>query len=217
MVKVPRGYWACPKCGDFHEEKTTAYCPRCKVDRNGNREGYRNPKIEETTTATAYVPRDSIGVVYDLQGVRGRYMKVYDNRAIIGTKVTVGSFVTGNVTDGEKTIYYRDCIGVQIKQSGFLIGYLQLETAGSLMNNRHDNFFNENSFTYDPSKVSKEKMQEVADYIKSRIEEAKNAGSVQVQPAVSVADELKKFKELLDLGIITQEEFDAKKKQLLGL
>ena len=33
----------------------------------------------------------------------------------------------------------------------------------------------------------------------------------------SVADELKKFKELLDMGAITQEEFDAKKKQLLGL
>lgn len=33
----------------------------------------------------------------------------------------------------------------------------------------------------------------------------------------SATDELKKFKELLDIGIITQEEFDAKKKQLLGL
>lgn len=31
------------------------------------------------------------------------------------------------------------------------------------------------------------------------------------------ADELKKFKELLDIGVITQVEFDAKKKQLLGL
>ena len=30
-------------------------------------------------------------------------------------------------------------------------------------------------------------------------------------------DELKKFKELLDAGVITQEEFEAKKKQLLGL
>lgn len=35
--------------------------------------------------------------------------------------------------------------------------------------------------------------------------------------AKSEADELKKFKELLDTGIITQEEFDAKKKELLGL
>ena len=33
----------------------------------------------------------------------------------------------------------------------------------------------------------------------------------------SDADELKKFKDLLNSGIITQEEFDAKKKQLLGL
>ena len=39
----------------------------------------------------------------------------------------------------------------------------------------------------------------------------------KTQNEFSVADELKKFKELLDIGIITQEEFDAKKKQLLGL
>ena len=34
---------------------------------------------------------------------------------------------------------------------------------------------------------------------------------------VSNADEIKKYKELLDSGVISQEEFDAKKKQLLGL
>lgn len=33
----------------------------------------------------------------------------------------------------------------------------------------------------------------------------------------SAMDELKKLKDLLDAGIISQEEFDAKKKQLLGL
>lgn len=33
----------------------------------------------------------------------------------------------------------------------------------------------------------------------------------------SNADELKKYKDLLDSGVITQEEFDQKKKQLLGL
>lgn len=42
------------------------------------------------------------------------------------------------------------------------------------------------------------------------------ASTVPVQ-AASNADELKRFKELLDSGIITQEEFDAKKKHLLGL
>lgn len=34
---------------------------------------------------------------------------------------------------------------------------------------------------------------------------------------VSSADELKKYKELLDMGAISQEEFDTKKKQILGL
>ena len=37
----------------------------------------------------------------------------------------------------------------------------------------------------------------------------------QEQPQTT--EELKKYKELLDSGIITQDEFDAKKKQLLGL
>ena len=37
------------------------------------------------------------------------------------------------------------------------------------------------------------------------------------KPNYSAADEIKKFKELLDMGAISQEEYDAKKKQLLGL
>ena len=36
-------------------------------------------------------------------------------------------------------------------------------------------------------------------------------------PQDEVIETLKKFKDLLDAGILTQEEFDAKKKQLLGL
>lgn len=40
---------------------------------------------------------------------------------------------------------------------------------------------------------------------------------IQQKQQLSSADELKKYKELFDSGIITQEEFDAKKNQLLGL
>ena len=36
-------------------------------------------------------------------------------------------------------------------------------------------------------------------------------------PQISAADEIMKFKQLLDAGVITQEEVDAKKKQLRGL
>ncbi len=55
------------------------------------------------------------------------------------------------------------------------------------------------------------------------IEENKKSNKAIPAPSTTVvqntsnADELKKYKDLLDSGVITQEEFDAKKKQLLGL
>ena len=41
--------------------------------------------------------------------------------------------------------------------------------------------------------------------------------SITQEISKSSADELKKYKNLLDSGIISQEEFEAKKKQLLNL
>jgi hypothetical protein len=126
------------------------------------------------------------------------------------------------MTDGEKTIYYRDCIGVQFKRSGFAIGYIQIETAASMMNNKNSNFFGENSFTFDTTKVSNEFMEQVAAYIKKRVEDIKEGKDVPASNtspvyAPSPADEIKKYKELLDSGILTQEEFELKKKQILGI
>lgn len=57
----------------------------------------------------------------------------------------------------------------------------------------------------------------IATFIRTKIEEMKNAPAGGYVQQTSPAEELKKFKELLDSGIITQEEFDAKKKELLGL
>ena len=48
-------------------------------------------------------------------------------------------------------------------------------------------------------------------------EEKKTTKKAAVKKTGSVADEIKKFKDLLDAGAITQEEYDAKKKELLGL
>ena len=62
-----------------------------------------------------------------------------------------------------------------------------------------------------PSCGSKD-LVDITDEDIARINAQQNGAGV-----ISSADELKKFKELLDMGVITQEEFDAKKKQLLGL
>lgn len=55
--------------------------------------------------------------------------------------------------------------------------------------------------------------------IQTAFEDAKNQfTSKESDPAGgSAADEILKFKQLLDAGAITEEEFNAKKKQLLGL
>ncbi len=54
--------------------------------------------------------------------------------------------------------------------------------------------------------------------IRTLIDEREKAKTLNNGGATaSSADELKKFKELLEDGVITQEEFELKKKQLLGL
>ena len=172
-----------------------------------------------THSSAPQVPKleDVEGIVYSIEGVRGRHIYVFEDKATIRTKAGAASFITGNGSDGEKTIYYMDCVGVQFKESGLQIGYLQLETSSGIMNNKGSNFFNENSFTFDTTKVSNEKMREVAEYIKKQVEAYKRQKNAPAAAAPSAADEIRKFKELLDMGVINQEEFDAKKKQLLGL
>lgn len=46
---------------------------------------------------------------------------------------------------------------------------------------------------------------------------SENSKTSQEKVCMNNIDELKKFKELLDSGIITQNEFNEKKKQLLRL
>ena len=141
-------------------------------------------------------------------------MRVYEDRCEIVTDVTIGSVLTGNVSDGEKTIFYADCIGIQFKKSGALIGYLQIETAAPTMNNEKNNFFNENSFTFSETTIPNEKMLEVYWYIKDRVALYKRLSTLS---SISPADEIKKYKELLDMGAITAEEYNTKKKKLLEM
>ena len=50
-----------------------------------------------------------------------------------------------------------------------------------------------------------------------KIQEVKTITRKLAGRDVNVVEEMKKYKELLDAGILTQEEFDAKKKEILGL
>lgn len=64
------------------------------------------------------------------------------------------------------------------------------------------------------SKLSAEIQKIVSEYQNTH---GKTAQSVTNVIQKSPAEQIKEYKDLLDSGVITQEEFDAKKKQLLGL
>lgn len=64
--------------------------------------------------------------------------------------------------------------------------------------------------------VSKETAEPMVKAIKDAQQNYINGQNVSAQP-LDEADQIRKFKSLLDDGIITEEEFEAKKKQILGL
>ena len=123
-------------------------------------------------------------LLYNLEGVRGRSIQIYDRKCVISTKAGVGSLLTGNVSDGEKTIFYPDVMGVQFKKSGALIGYLQFETGSVQMNNQNSNMFSENTFTFEHGKngVTNEQMEAIYHYICDLIEQIKYGDAPQIVP-----------------------------------
>lgn len=65
--------------------------------------------------------------------------------------------------------------------------------------------------------VNPKDVDEVYSIILQLLTDLKNNIDNQNKSSISPVEEIKKYKELLDNGIITKEEFEAKKKQLLGI
>ena len=98
----------------------------------------------------------------------------------------------------ESTINYSDIISVSFTNGNFLANAaFQINTAGRVYSC---------GFTCAASGF-----EYVADDINQRREAAKGSSSK------SPAEQILEFKQLLDAGIITQSEFEAKKKQLLNI
>lgn len=67
------------------------------------------------------------------------------------------------------------------------------------------------------SQVSKKTVTQLVDTIRHETELAKHPNEQQSSQSPSDIEQLKGLKDLLDSGILTQEEFEAKKKQILGI
>ena len=114
------------------------------------------------------------GAMFFCVGSEGRILSVYEDRVSLITKPKL--FV-GNFSNGEKTIYYKDCVGLQFNPSpsSWQLGYLQFETSSNMTNNS-STYYNENTFVWylKKSEVTNESMQEICNFANEKIGAYKN-------------------------------------------
>ena len=126
-----------------------------------------------------------------------------------------GFWLGGGKLRGDKTIPYSSIIAVQLKKAGLVAGYIQLtlkggsEAKGGLL----QSVTNENTINFQAWGKNNQLFTEAKEIIEQNILKSQNSGHKEI----SDADELEKYAKLKEKGIITEEEFNAKKKQILGL
>ena len=177
---------------------------------NQNQSTYRTQQQNTTSTPAT---KDKDGKVYgNLVGAQ-RVLDVYEDRVVLTQVKNLRSLITHDFFNGVKELPFAMISSIQFKPASKLIlGFIQFEVPGVRTGS---NFGSENSWTFDES--LNQVAQTVAEYCRKQVINYHKPQQAQVVNQVSAADELKKFKELLDMGVITQEEFDAKKKELLGI
>lgn len=115
---------------------------------------------------------------------------------------------------GDKTISFRNISAIQLKKPGLTNGYIQFTILGG-RESRAGIFAatkDENTIMFSRKYYTDMlNLKKFIEYQQKSIFD--NTNSVQTSPA----DEVLKLKELLDQNIITSEEFELKKKELLKL
>ncbi len=149
--------------------------------------------------------------------IPGSTLTVYDDCVSFKHKGAMG-FLTKGI-QGERKIYYKQITSLQFKDAGsvtsgfiefYLDGHHDSKQGGGLFSGTQ----NENRFYF--YKKDQKEMTKAYSYIQDKVKST-NTIVVEQNASTSNADELRKFKQLLDEGIITDEEFQKKKKELLGL
>lgn len=146
-------------------------------------------------------------------------IEVYDNKM-------VGS----NNGIGEATWFYKDYNNIQVINANLNSQFARIVFVTSASGNKKEIListmtnadilgdlnkvlFCSGMFSY---KAANEYAQDVFNVLYKAFKDFKDKGE-PVTSSVSVADEIVKFKKLLDDGVISEEEYSAMKKQLLGL
>lgn len=150
-------------------------------------------------------------------------------KGVNGTVRFDGQFVTiartgfmarATVGKGDKRIPVRSITAVQWKSPGAMVnGYIAFTIAGGNESRSRFGTATFDAVSDENSVVIQKKHEPAMQAIRTAVEAAIAAGSAPtvVQQQASAADELSKYAALRDQGILTEEEFAAKKAQILGL
>ncbi len=153
---------------------------------------------------------------FQAKGVNGQ-LTVRPDRIVISRKGMMGLMTQG--LKGNKEIPLTNITAVQVKQPGLTNGYIQFSILGGVENRGgvYAATQDENTIMFGHRQAKD------FNYAKQLIEQYQQQARAQAQTPVTVtqapsaADELAKWAQLRDQGVITADDFEAKKRQLLGL
>jgi hypothetical protein len=145
----------------------------------------------------------------------GSFLALDGNTLIIRHTGFTNQVARGGM-QGEKRIPVKSILSIQFKKAtDGAAGYIQFETAGSSQKAANGGLFeaagDENSVLFTKTEMPQ------FEAFREKVDSLIDASGQTVVSQASAADELAKFAKLRDEGIISAEEFDQKKKQILGL
>lgn len=121
---------------------------------------------------------------------------------------------------GEKTIMLNQISAIQVKKVGISKGYIQFIMAGtkearsgSVLGQNDENIIYHDGSSIKRIKQANADFEEIKNYIESYNSQV-NSTTLNIKSPI---EQIKDLKDLLDVGAITQEEFEKKKAELLGL
>jgi len=140
---------------------------------------------------------------------------ILTDTGVVLKRGTKGFLLGGGMLRGDKTIPYHSIAAVQLKKAGVVAGYIQLTLIGGseaksglFQSTKDENSINFHSYNNKNKKFAEAKM-----LIEERILKSRNSGFQKN----SEIDDLEKLANLRDKGVISEDEFQQKKKQILGL
>ena len=153
---------------------------------------------------------NDLGATVVLIGRMGQYIAGFDEKCTICLPKQITTLV---MKERSQDFAYKNIRAVSHKDGGILMpGWLQLDTGGGTKSIVTIDTPGVCLFGKGGNKLSGQ----IRSFLDEKISEFSNVSQKVIQESSS-ADELKKYADLKEQGIITEEEFNAKKKEILGL